>query len=94
MRALALTAAIAFATFVKVFGIGLLGRMDRTSGSVPIGTSLAVGVLGSLVLALAVGMPVWLKSLEACRRTRVCDRGGRKDACRSAAGACHGHQFG
>jgi hydrogenase-4 component B len=60
---LALTAAIAFATFVKVFGIGLLGRMDRRASSVPIGTSLAVGVLGSLVLALAVGMPVWLKSL-------------------------------
>jgi formate hydrogenlyase subunit 3/multisubunit Na+/H+ antiporter MnhD subunit len=60
---LALTAAIAFATFVKVFGIGLLGRDDGRNGPVPLGISLAVGLLGLLVLALAVGMPVWLDSL-------------------------------
>ncbi len=61
---LALTVAISFATFVKVFGIGLLGRKDSMV-SVPITASLAVGLLGLLVLALAVGMPVWLGSLEA-----------------------------
>ncbi len=60
---LALTVAIAFATFIKVFGIGLLGRSERKTGSVPMSTSVAVGVLGFLVLALAVGMPVWLDSL-------------------------------
>jgi hydrogenase-4 component B len=60
---LALTAAVAFATFVKVFGIGLLGRSDRTGEPVPAGNSLAVGLLGLLVLALAVGMPVWLEAL-------------------------------
>jgi formate hydrogenlyase subunit 3/multisubunit Na+/H+ antiporter MnhD subunit len=60
---LALTAAIAFATFVKVFGIGLLGRGDRNGAPVPAGNSLAVGTLGVLVLALAVGMPTWLNAL-------------------------------
>jgi hydrogenase-4 component B len=61
---LALTAAIAFATYLKAFGIGLLGRVDRTSMPVPIGNSLAVGLLGLLVLALAVGMPRWLEALS------------------------------
>ncbi len=61
---LALTAAIAFATFIKVFGIGLLGRQGQRSAVVPLGTSVAVGVLGVCVLALAVGMPIWLTNLE------------------------------
>ncbi len=61
---LALTAAIAFATFVKVFGIGLLGRGNRETPAVPFGNAAAVGVLGLLVLALAVGMPVWLVGLD------------------------------
>jgi hydrogenase-4 component B len=60
---LALTAAIAFATFVKVFGIGLLGRGEPKRDGVPMPTALAVGLLGFLVLALAVGMPVWLGAL-------------------------------
>lgn len=60
---LALTAAVAFATFLKVFGIGLLGRAERVIKPVPIANALVVGVLGLLVLALAVGMPVWLESL-------------------------------
>ncbi|MGB8277473.1 MAG: proton-conducting transporter membrane subunit [Methylovirgula sp.] len=60
---LALTAAIALATFVKVFGIGLLGRAKPGTKPVPIGNSIAVGTLGFLVLALAVGMPVWLRAL-------------------------------
>ncbi|MGH6990039.1 MAG: proton-conducting transporter membrane subunit [Stellaceae bacterium] len=60
---LALTAAIAFATFIKVFGIGLLGRGAATRARVPMPTALAVGVLGALVLGLAVGMPVWLEAL-------------------------------
>lgn len=61
---LALTAAIALATFVKVFGIGLLGRAEPGTKAVPIGNSIAVGVLGFLVLALAVGMPLWLTALK------------------------------
>jgi hydrogenase-4 component B len=62
---LALTAAVAFATYIKAFGIGLLGRGERTSGAVPAGNALAVGLLGLLVLALAVGMPLWLAKLSA-----------------------------
>ncbi|HUN95017.1 MAG TPA: proton-conducting transporter membrane subunit, partial [Bradyrhizobium sp.] len=61
---LALTAAIAFATFIKAYGIGLLGRMERSNSAIPIPNEIAVGVLGALVLALAVGMPVWLTGLE------------------------------
>ncbi len=61
---LALTVAIAFATFIKVFGIGLLGRKERDGSRMPASNQVAVGLLGALVLALAVGMPVWLTSLE------------------------------
>ncbi len=61
---LALTAAIAFATYLKVFGIGLLGRRERNSGATPGSNEIAVGLLGASVLALAVGMPVWLTSLQ------------------------------
>ncbi len=62
---LALTAAVAFATFVKLFGIGILGAGNRVPGRVRTGTVAAVAVLGALVLALAVGMPVWLRVLAA-----------------------------
>jgi formate hydrogenlyase subunit 3/multisubunit Na+/H+ antiporter MnhD subunit len=61
---LALTAAIALATFVKVFGIGLLGRKEHNGSVTPVANEIAVAVLGTLVLILAVGMPVWLTSLE------------------------------
>ena len=60
---LALTAAIGFATYIKVFGIGLLGRAGRKVAAVPAPASIAVGALGLLVLVLAVGMPIWLGAL-------------------------------
>jgi formate hydrogenlyase subunit 3/multisubunit Na+/H+ antiporter MnhD subunit len=60
---LALTAAVALATFIKVFGIGLLGAGNHVAGRVPPGTIGAVGLLGALVLTLAVGMPAWLSAL-------------------------------
>ncbi|MGH7024676.1 MAG: proton-conducting transporter membrane subunit [Caulobacteraceae bacterium] len=59
----ALTVAIALATFVKVLGIGLLGRGREFQSGAPITTGLAVGLLGFCVLALAAGMPVWLSGL-------------------------------
>jgi len=59
---LALTAAIALATFVKLLGIGLLGiAPERRRISLPY--TLAVGALGLAVTALAVGMPGWLAAL-------------------------------
>jgi len=67
---LALTAAVALATFIKVFGIGLLGGGGRDTGRVPWGTIGAVGLLGALVLALAVGMPAWLSSLVGATVTQ------------------------
>ena len=61
---LALTVAVAFATFVKVFGIGLLGRSSRPGNAISPTSTIAVGLLGVGVLALAVGMPVWLDALR------------------------------
>ncbi len=60
---LALTAAVALATSVKLFGVGLLGRSSRRV-HVPMSNSLAVGFLGICVLMLGVGMPLWLDALE------------------------------
>jgi Formate hydrogenlyase subunit 3/Multisubunit Na+/H+ antiporter, MnhD subunit len=57
---LAITAAVAFATFIKLLGIGLGGDGVATgSRPVPRGHALAVGVLGFAVLALAFALP-WL----------------------------------
>lgn len=61
---LALTAAVAFATFVKVFGIGLLGRSVRTVAPVSPASAIAVGLLGISIITLAVGMPAWLRGLS------------------------------
>ncbi|MGA7539809.1 MAG: proton-conducting transporter membrane subunit [Steroidobacteraceae bacterium] len=63
---LALTAAVAFATFVKAFGIGLLGGGQQPkSPHIGPGYDGAVLLLGLAVLASAVGMPVWLRGLES-----------------------------
>lgn len=63
---LALTAAVAFATFVKVFGIGLLGDGHRPkSPHVGPGYDAAVLLLGLAVLVSAVALPVWLQGLDA-----------------------------
>ena len=62
---LALTAAVAFATFVKAFGIGLLGDGHRPeSPRVGSGYDAAVLLLGLAVLISAVALPVWLKGLD------------------------------
>ncbi|OCC05449.1 hydrogenase 4 subunit B [Labrys sp. WJW] len=62
---LALTAAVAFATFVKVLGIGLLGRAAGASSPAIAKTySFAVGFLGLAVLLTSVGMPAWLSALD------------------------------
>lgn len=68
---LALTAAVAFATFVKAFGIGLLGdgqrcKEPRVSG----GYNLSVFLIGLAVLASAVGLPAWLAGLNEAGLTR------------------------
>lgn len=68
---LALTAAVAFATFVKLFGVGLLGTGASPSGRIGPGVVAAVAVLGLLVLALAVGMPWWLAALIDAARSRL-----------------------
>lgn len=60
---LALVVAVALATFAKLFGIGLLGDGHvHTRRFAPIRTAM-IFILGSAVLALAVGMPWWLHAL-------------------------------
>ena len=61
---LALTAAVAFATFIKLFGLGVLGYGNHARNTVPPGIALSTGSLGLGVLALAVGMPAWLPALN------------------------------
>ncbi len=55
---LALTVAIAFATYVKVFGIGLLGRTARQFAPIGPACGLAVGLLG---------LAAFWRSPSACR---------------------------
>lgn len=62
---LALTAAVAFATFVKLIGLGVLSRDAARPAPIPKRYSAAVGASGLAVLALAVGMPMWLDRLGA-----------------------------
>jgi NADH:ubiquinone oxidoreductase subunit 5 (subunit L)/multisubunit Na+/H+ antiporter MnhA subunit len=66
---LALTVAIGFATYVKVLGIGLLGRSARHFPPVQPIRGLGIGLLGFGVLALAVGMPIWLDGLQVAVTT-------------------------
>ncbi|MBN9078441.1 MAG: hydrogenase 4 subunit B [Rhizobiales bacterium 65-79] len=61
---LALTAAVAFATFVKVFGIGLLGRTTHPVLPASPGSVAAVALLGLGVIVLAAGLPAWLRALS------------------------------
>jgi hydrogenase-4 component B len=61
---LALTAAIALATMLKVVGVGLLGARGADSQRVGFSRAIAVCALGIGVTALAVGLPVWLSALN------------------------------
>lgn len=59
---LALVAAVALATFAKLYGIGLLGDHHVHSRRFSAPRTLSIFILGDFVLALAVGMP-WLVHL-------------------------------
>jgi len=61
---LALTAAIAFATFVKVIGLGVLSRDANRPAPLRASYTASIGLLGFSVLALGVGMPLWLDALN------------------------------
>jgi hydrogenase-4 component B len=61
---LALTATVAFATFVKLVGLGVLSRSPKERPPIQLAYSGSIGVLGLFVLALGVGMPWWLQGLH------------------------------
>jgi formate hydrogenlyase subunit 3/multisubunit Na+/H+ antiporter MnhD subunit len=61
---LALTAAIALAAFVKVFGLGLLGRSAKGVEPIAWRGAIAVGLLGVGALAAAVILPWTLHDLS------------------------------
>jgi len=62
---LALTAAVGFATYVKIIGIGILGRDGARRASVPRTYSFAVIILGLAIVALGAGMPLWLQAFDS-----------------------------
>ncbi len=61
---LALTVAVALATFVKLLGLGVLGRDANRPAAIPRRYSASVGLLGLGVLAVGAGMPLWLSALD------------------------------
>lgn len=63
---LALAGAIGVATFVKVVGLGLLGRVTTTPTRRPRGGHVLWP--GLLLIVLAVGMPWWLEALAQATR--------------------------
>ena len=67
---LALTAAVALATFVKLFGLGLLGNRSERTTPASGNHGGAVGLLGLAVLVLAAGMPLWLPYLSGASLER------------------------
>ncbi len=62
---LALVAAVALATFAKLFGVGLLGDHHTHSRRFSFARCSSIFALGILVLTLAVGMPWWIHALAA-----------------------------
>jgi hydrogenase-4 component B len=67
---LALTAAVAFATFVKLVGLGVLSRSPTDRAPIQLRYSASIGLLGLSVLALGVGMPWWLQALDDAASAR------------------------
>lgn len=61
---MALTAAIALATMVKVLGVGLLGKADATYQRPSMGSRIASLVTGLAVPALAISFVFWLPQLK------------------------------
>lgn len=62
---IALVAAVALATFAKLFGVGLLGDHHIHSRHFSSARCFSIFTLGVLVLALAVGMPWWIHALAS-----------------------------
>lgn len=62
---IALVAAVALATFAKLFGVGLLGNHHEHSRHLSSARCFSIFTLGVLILALAVGMPWWIHALAA-----------------------------
>jgi hydrogenase-4 component B len=83
----ALTAAVAFATFVKVLGIGLLGApakpapTEESRATRPAAPGRRYGwavlILGLAVLVAAAGLPLWLEGLDQADVVQFGDHSAR-----------------
>ena len=60
---LALSSAIAIATFIKLFGIGLMGKATTPSKERFAFHSFAIFITALVLLALAAAMPIWIRLL-------------------------------
>jgi len=76
---LALTVAVAFATFTKVVGLGLQGDGGGSHKRISYPTAVACSLLGFAVLELAAGMPVWFSGLSQAVITNFHVAGGVRD---------------
>ncbi|OZI30556.1 hypothetical protein CAL29_21310 [Bordetella genomosp. 10] len=76
---IALTAAVAFATFVKLFGLGLLGAPADPGEAPPIARryGASVAILGLGVLVAAIGLPRWLPLLDELATASLGVHGGQ-----------------
>jgi len=61
---MALTAAIALATFVKVLGVGLLGIDNKPSNPISFTIKIAVFILGLCILFFSAGLFYWINALQ------------------------------
>lgn len=60
---LALTAAVSFATSIKLFGLGLQGAPSPQAKPISARYRISIAALGLSVWGLAVGMPLWIVTL-------------------------------
>ena len=84
---LALTVAVAFATYVKVFGIGLLGRRRNKFAPVPAGYRRCRRPAGAGRTGACGRHAGWLDALRRRRRQRIRHAGRARHARRAVAGA-------
>ena len=62
---MALTAAIALATFTKALGIGLLGANHKNIQPIPLTIKISIFILGMMILIFSAGLFYWMNALQS-----------------------------